>query len=365
MEIFPSEYVPNEQASAAHKKWEQANPNGDAPKWRAYRDAVLRYKKGDSVFIPNMATPHGKALVAAGKLHMSVTDIGAAEGPGAVLGINRATMLATGGTILREDTSSQADPTAGLWGSIEAVNSTRHVLTSTGGDSRPKADGVAQGNTAYRAMTVNDGDENLWANNARAQLGRNERGYGENTGTQTSGTFALFPEGARRLVFISMRFPSSNFVMNQPGFQTIINLKQTQPYGGNGSLPGNALEVNLKENQLQFDNFWARIWSTPAPPWDTWIRFAFDVTFSQDPAIGKIRIYVDRDGDGNFNDADEMSPEFTQQTLPTETLGPTVNVSYLPIGTSIPTHMRVGIYNDGPNFYGTTTVHLDNIQVMG
>ena len=80
--IFPDEYVPNEQASSAHKKWEQANPNGDAPKWRTFRDKVLAYKAGDpAVSIPAMVTPHGKALVAAGKEHMSVIDLGAVYEP--------------------------------------------------------------------------------------------------------------------------------------------------------------------------------------------------------------------------------------------------------------------------------------------
>lgn len=79
--IFPTEYVPREQASAAHKKWEQANPNGDAPKWRTFRDKVLAYEAGDVVSIPDMATPHGDALVAAGKLHMSVVDLGAVWDP--------------------------------------------------------------------------------------------------------------------------------------------------------------------------------------------------------------------------------------------------------------------------------------------
>lgn len=79
-DLFADEYVPNEEASNAHKKWAQANPNGDAPKWRAFRDAVLAYEKGDVVAVPSMATPHGRALVAAGKLHMSVTDIGSEPG---------------------------------------------------------------------------------------------------------------------------------------------------------------------------------------------------------------------------------------------------------------------------------------------
>lgn len=82
--IFSGEYVPQEESSAAHKKWVQANSGatGDATKWKAYRDKVLAYKKGGpAVPVPNMATPHGRALVAAGKLHMSVLDLGAVWTP--------------------------------------------------------------------------------------------------------------------------------------------------------------------------------------------------------------------------------------------------------------------------------------------
>lgn len=79
--IFSDEYVPDEQASKTHQNWERDNKNGDAPKWHAFRDAVLAYEAGDSIVIPSMSSPHGKALVAAGKLHMSVTDIGAEYAP--------------------------------------------------------------------------------------------------------------------------------------------------------------------------------------------------------------------------------------------------------------------------------------------
>lgn len=75
--IFPDLFVPNAEGSSYHPKWEKANPNGDAPKWRAFRDAVRAYEKGDGITVPSMATKYGKALVAAGKLHMSVIDLGA------------------------------------------------------------------------------------------------------------------------------------------------------------------------------------------------------------------------------------------------------------------------------------------------
>ncbi len=82
MSIFEDEFVPNEEASSGHKKWAVANKN-EAIKWAAFRKAAIAYKKGDpKVVVPSMATSHGKALIAAGKEHMSVTDLGSADYPG-------------------------------------------------------------------------------------------------------------------------------------------------------------------------------------------------------------------------------------------------------------------------------------------
>ena len=75
-DIFPKEFVPNIEGASYHPKWVAANKNGDAPKWAAFRDALLTYKAGDTLAVPTMATKYGKALVAAGKEHMSVTDLG-------------------------------------------------------------------------------------------------------------------------------------------------------------------------------------------------------------------------------------------------------------------------------------------------
>lgn len=78
--VFKDEFVPNEEASTGHKKWVTAN-KGEAAKWAAFRDAAIAHKKGDpAVAPPAMATAHGKALIAAGKEHMSVTDIGSDQG---------------------------------------------------------------------------------------------------------------------------------------------------------------------------------------------------------------------------------------------------------------------------------------------
>lgn len=67
--IFPDEYVPNEESSNGHKAWVKSNP-GEAAKWARFRDDVIA---GKEVTPPVLATKHGKALVAAGKEHMSIT----------------------------------------------------------------------------------------------------------------------------------------------------------------------------------------------------------------------------------------------------------------------------------------------------
>lgn len=74
--IFPQEYLPNAQGAAYHAKWVKSNP-GEASKWATYRDKVLAHKKGQTPPTkPAMGSKYGKALVAAGSLHVSVLDLG-------------------------------------------------------------------------------------------------------------------------------------------------------------------------------------------------------------------------------------------------------------------------------------------------
>lgn len=79
LRIFPDEFVPNIEGASNHAKWVAANKAGDAPKWRAFRDALLA---GQSPTPPSMATKYGKALVAAGKEHMSISHFVGAMTPG-------------------------------------------------------------------------------------------------------------------------------------------------------------------------------------------------------------------------------------------------------------------------------------------
>jgi hypothetical protein len=74
--IFPDEYVPNAEGVPYHKQWVKQNP-GEAQKWNEYRDAAKAHvKDAPAPAKPSMGTKYGKALVAAGDLHVSVTDIG-------------------------------------------------------------------------------------------------------------------------------------------------------------------------------------------------------------------------------------------------------------------------------------------------
>src|SRR6478735_6447554 len=60
------------------------------------------------------------------------------------LSVDRATMLAVGGKILRQDDCSTADALTGLWGQFSNNNPARLVYKTSGGDPRPKADGSPQ-----------------------------------------------------------------------------------------------------------------------------------------------------------------------------------------------------------------------------
>jgi hypothetical protein len=80
VKIFPDDFVPNIEGHTYHPKWVKANPV-EATKWKGFRDAAIAYKKGDVLVPPSMATKYGKALVAAGKSHMSVVDLGAVWTP--------------------------------------------------------------------------------------------------------------------------------------------------------------------------------------------------------------------------------------------------------------------------------------------
>ena len=94
-----------------------------------------------------------------------------------------------------------------------------------------------------------------------------------------------------------------------------------------------------------------------------WTRFAFDVVYSQDPAVGSIQLSVDLNGDDDSLDPGEQSPTFQTYTLKYET----ESGYYLDAGDSIPSHLRVGVYHDSsipcPST-GSCSDGVDNVQVV-
>jgi hypothetical protein len=286
--------------------------------------------------------------------------------PSGQLGIDRATMLATGGKILREDVSAQADALTGLWGEFSNVPA-RLQLKTSGGDPGPKADGTAQGNSNYREITVQDGDSWQGESAERSELGRNTCSpyYTENKPGSSDATFAIFDEGQRRLVFFSQRY-HANLNTGVDTFQTVMQMKQNQPYLANGPVDSApALEVSVYGGSILLGNFWTIRWTTGLPAREKWIRYAFDVTFSKDPSKGKVQLFVDHDGSGDFLAASKASPVITCQTLANCTSADPAKVSNgaRPAGQSLPSHMRIGCYHRAS--YGPTTVDVDNVQVMG
>lgn len=71
LRIFPDEYVPNAEGAEYHRRWLKANP-AEASKWATFRDALIATGTGTP---PSMATKYGRALVAAGKEHMSIARL--------------------------------------------------------------------------------------------------------------------------------------------------------------------------------------------------------------------------------------------------------------------------------------------------
>ena len=370
LRIFPDEFVPNIEGAPYHSKWRSANASGDAPKWAQFRDDVIA---GKQVAPPSMSTKYGRALVAAGKEHMSISHfVGTVTNPypppdpppappSPGLGVDRATMLGTGGTILREDTATQVDPLPGLWGSTDAQVPSRVEHYTTDGDTRSKANGVAQGNTSYRRLNLLDGD-NPGGFGERCDIGRNWWQNGENTGTQTGGTMSLGTEGQRKITFWSMRFPSS-FPMSVNAWQQLGQYKQAQPYTNtatrNPDGNGVTIEFQLYGGQFRLFTWWTQRWQTPAPPANQWIRMACDITFSQYTNIGKITFYIDNDADGDFLGADEM---FTWNGA--TNLYVTSAENGLAAGDTLPNVLFLGPYRNS-TITGNTYVDIDNVQVYG
>lgn len=246
---------------------------------------------------------------------------------------------------------------AQLWGSVDCAQPTRVLRRVSGGDPQPRADLRPQGSDGFRRLRVVDGD-NFYGE--RCELGRNDWRYSP---------MALYHEGEHLLTFASIRLPKG-FPLHRRLWQVVLQMKQSEPANGPGfDTPVLALHAYRDRWRLYHTGAGdhrdgpEQVWSAPAEA-RSWVRFAFDVTYSVDPSIGSVKIYVDVDGDGDALDRGERSRRFALQTLGQEQTGTATDG--LSAGVSIPSHLRMGIYHD-PAYHcvgDRCSIGIDNVGVF-
>jgi hypothetical protein len=260
-------------------------------------------------------------------------------------------MTLPGCPLVASDTAFDSNPLS-FWGAIECESSSRYSYESSGGDPHLTAAGDAQPDSAYRHLTVLDGDDN-WGE--RCELGKNDH---------RSGPTAFYGEGQHRVTYFSERLPS-NFPIAVRQWQTVMQMKQAQPSHDDGS--GVALEMEVHGGQWVVANDWNTIQTFPAKA-GAWTRFAFDVFYSQDPGKGWIQVSADLNGDGDFSDPGERGSVTHAATLQTEVPGSFNAADGLAAGAPIPSHLRMGVYHDPsipcPAPSGCS-IDVDNVQVIG
>ena len=237
------------------------------------------------------------------------------------------------------DTASNADPIP-FWGAIDCER-----------DSR-----VEHPSGAFRRLRVIDGDD---LEGERCELGENDRGEGPTV---------FYREGDRRVTLLSIRLPR-DFPLGEEMWQVVMQMKQTQPSENGGGTPVLALEAwdgrwRLRQSESPGPASDSReIWSAPAET-VAWIPFAFDVTYSQDPSTGRVRVHADLNGDGDFDDSGERSATIRTYTLKRESED---GDDGLERGESIPSHLRVGVYHH-PDYPCPAPagcyVDVDNVAVL-
>jgi hypothetical protein len=259
-------------------------------------------------------------------------------------------MSLLGCNLIASDSSANPDPIP-FWGSIQCAEESRYSHFESGGDPHESASGEAP-DPAYRRLTVLDGDDFY---GERCELGLNDR---------ETGPTVFYHEGQHRVTYFSERLPP-NFPLATSNWQTVMQMKQTQPSDDNCCGP--QLEMEARQNHWIVVDSWKTLWEFPARK-NVWTRFAWDVYYSQNPSEGWLQVSADLNGDGDFNDPGERSPLIRVATLRTEPEGPNGSSDGLAAGEPIPSHLRVGIYHDPEISCAAPvecSVEVDNVQVMG
>lgn len=261
-----------------------------------------------------------------------------------------------GPALIFSDTGTAPDPT-GLWGKVDCQNQSRAQQITTGGDTHLTALGTPQGDSAFRRLSVIDGDD---VYGERCELGEDYR---------AEGPTVLYRQGKHRVTALSVRLPSS-FPLSVYTWQVVMQMKQTFPAANSSGTP--VLELDAYNGRWVLRQSLSRgpisdsrvLWSVPAQA-NFWTRFAFDVRYSDRKKSGYIRVAVDLNGDGDFADAGEVSKGFHTYTLKIETGGG--GPDGIKPGSAIPSHLRAGIYHDTAIPCRAPTgcqVDIDNVQVL-
>jgi hypothetical protein len=257
--------------------------------------------------------------------------------------------------LVASDTAATPDPVP-FWGEIECASPGRYRFVGLDGDPHPTLTGAPQGNTSFRRLSVLDGDDVF---GERCELGDNNN----------RGPTVFYREGRRLITAISIRLQPSVSLM-LPGFQTVMQMKQTGPSANANGSPAIALLAYLGEWRLRLSGSPGvsddsrELFAAPARI-GIWTRFWFDVRYSRSAKKGAIRVAVDLDGDNDVLDPGETSPRIPTFTLKREIPGG--GVDGVPPGLSIPSHLRAGIYHDSvyacPSPAGCQ-IDIDNAQVL-
>ena len=224
---------------------------------------------------------------------------------------------------LKQDSATNPDPVP-LWGLIACANPLRYTYFPSGAyDGGP-----------FRRLAVRDGDDYFGE--------RCELGY--NSWKSPVRTFYLYEEGMRRVTRFWIRLPSS-FPIDATTWQVVMQMKQTQPAAGAGESP--IISLNAVDGEWQLVKEGNVRWATPVTTLGQWTRVRFDVTYSVNPAKGKIQVDI----------GEARSP-----VIRTRTLKPEVEPGGygIPVGSGIPSHLRIGVYHDP----GIAATHADYADVQ-
>jgi hypothetical protein len=274
----------------------------------------------------------------------------------------------SGCKLVRSDTG--ADPDAHhLWGARYACASDSRVTNpQTGGDPRPMADGTLQGNTAYRKLTVYDGDN---YSGERCELAYNVWDNGLASSSNPVGTFWNYFEGDHLITYESVRLPDS-FPLNTTNWQGVGQMKQAAPNCNRGAIPvlsfsayNGVWRMDHTSVDNQSEDF--ALWTIPAQK-NVWTQIRTEALYSDNPNIGWVQYSIDSNGDGDFSDPGEVSPVFHTNTLMVNNDCTFSSSSYtLGPGGSIPSELRVGLYHKAsipcPPPSGCS-LDIDNVQVL-